>query len=132
MANQNQPTDIVEKLPGNSPICQWHAARLRDLDVAYKGVSSELVPVVVRLEEKTEFLADRIQGFQDQLSKIQDLITKESAGNIGRDCAIKTVTDEMVTRIQHLNQLYWGFGKVILTIVATVVATALLIFFKLK
>jgi hypothetical protein len=137
---QIPPTCSEGPLLGHaSSICQWHEARLRDLEIAYKGVSNELIPVVARLEtkmdsvvEKVGDLAETVKEFRCDLSKTQELFAKEALENVGRDLAIKTISDESVKRKQQRNQIYWGFGKMVLTILATVVATALLIFLKLK
>jgi hypothetical protein len=119
--------------------CQWHEARLRDLEIAYKGITSDLIPVVVRLEtkldsvvEKVEDLSETVKEFRGDLDKVRDSLSKESLGNIGRDLTIKTIGDEVITRKQQRRTIYWSVGKVVMTIVATVVGTALLILLKLK
>jgi archaellum component FlaC len=58
--------------------CQWHEARLRDLEIAYKGITSDLIPVVVRLEtkldsvvEKVGDLSETVKEFRGDLGKVQ-------------------------------------------------------------
>ena len=129
-----------EGSPFNAPpMCQWHESRIRDLEMSLKGITGELIPVIVRLEtkmdsvvEKVENLSDTVREFRIDLGNVQESLAKESMENVGRDLSIKTIGDEFLTRKQQRNAIYWGFGKVLFTVVATVIATALLILLKLK
>jgi len=63
----NQPIGIVGGLPGNSPICQFHAAQLKDLGVAYKVAADEAKNFAREsCERLRELLETRLQAIEEK------------------------------------------------------------------